>query len=192
MVNFVAIHDTDQWTEESWIREASRDELMATYARWNPRLLRLFESSERYFKWGLFDREPLASWTKGRVTLLGDSANAMLPFLAQGAAMGIEDGCVLAELVERCSDDLDLALRHYEAMRVPRTRRAVLGSRERAKLNHLPSRWARFKRDVEYAARRLFYADGTAHRVAWLYGYDVAAEEQYRRISERVLQPAAA
>ena len=193
MVNFVAIHDTDQWTEESWIREASRDELIATYGRWNPRLLRLFESSERYFKWGLFDRDPLASWTKGRVTLLGDSAHAMLPFLAQGAAMGIEDGCVLGELVERCSDDLDLALRHYEAMRVPRTRRAVLGSRERAKLNHLPSRWARFKRDVEYAARRLFYPDGTAHRVAWLYGYDVAAEEQYRGISERVLQqPAAA
>src|SRR4029079_15120847 len=128
-----------------------------------------------------------------RVTLLGDSAHAMLPFLAQGEAMGIEDGCVLAELVARLPGDLDEALRRYEALRVPRTRRAVLGSRERAKLNHLPSRWARFKRDVEYAARRLFYPDSTAHRVAWLYGYDVAAEEQYRGISERVLQqPAAA
>jgi salicylate hydroxylase len=179
MVNFVAIHDTDEWTEESWIREASRDELMATYAKWNPRLLRLFECSDRYFKWGLFDREPLSRWTKGRVTLLGDSAHAMLPFLAQGAAMGIEDGCALAELVARLPDDLDEALRRYEALRVPRTRRAVLGSRERAKLNHLPSRWARFKRDVEYLSRRVFYPDGTAHRVAWLYGYDIAAPEHY-------------
>jgi salicylate hydroxylase len=179
MVNFVAIHDTDQWTEESWIREADRDELMATYARWNEKLLRLFECSDRYFKWGLFDREPLPQWTKGRVTLLGDSAHAMLPFLAQGAAMGIEDGCALGELVARLPDDLDEALRRYEGLRMPRTRRAVLGSRERAKLNHLPSRWARLKRDVEYLSRRVLYPDGTAHRVAWLYGYDVAAEEHY-------------
>jgi salicylate hydroxylase len=179
MVNFVAIHDTDQWTEESWIREADRDELMATYARWNEKLLRLFECSDRYFKWGLFDREPLPQWTKGRVTLLGDSAHAMLPFLAQGAAMGIEDGCALGELVARLPDDLDEALRRYEDLRVPRTRRAVLGSRERAKLNHLPSRWARLKRDVEYLSRRVLYPDGTAHRVAWLYSYDVAAEEHY-------------
>lgn len=179
MVNFVAIHDTDQWTEESWIREASRDELMAAYACWNDKLLRLFECSDKYFKWGLFDREPLQHWTKGRVTLLGDSAHAMLPFLAQGAAMGIEDGCALAELVARLPEDLDEALRRYERLRVPRTRRAVLGSRERAKLNHLPSRWARLRRDIEYMARRIFYPDGTAHRVAWLYGYDVAAEENY-------------
>ena len=179
MVNFVAIHDTDQWTEESWIREADRGELMATYASWDDRLLRLFECSDRYFKWGLFDREPLPQWVKGRVTLLGDSAHAMLPFLAQGAAMGIEDACALAQLVSRLPDDLDEALRRYEELRVPRTRRAVLGSRERAKLNHLPSRWARFKRDAEYLARRIFYPDGTAHRVAWLYGYSIAAEENY-------------
>lgn len=179
MVNFVAIHDTDEWTEESWIREADRNELMATYARWNDRLLRLFESSDRYFKWGLFDREPLPQWTKGRATLLGDSAHAMLPFLAQGAAMGIEDGCVLAELVARLPDDLDEALRRYQSLRVPRTRRAVIGSRERAKLNHLPSRWARVKRDIEYMARRMLYPDGTAHRVAWLYGHDITAEEHY-------------
>ena len=180
MVNFVAIHDTDRWTEESWILEADRAELMATYAGWHDNLLRLFECSDRYFKWGLFDREPLEQWTRGRVTLLGDSAHAMLPFLAQGAAMGIEDGVVLAECVARLPGDLDEALRRYEALRVPRTRRAVLGSRERAKLNHLPSRWARFRRDVEYAARRILYPDGTAHRVGWLYGYDVMAEEHYR------------
>ncbi|MBV9829298.1 MAG: FAD-dependent monooxygenase [Alphaproteobacteria bacterium] len=183
MVNFVAIHDTEEWTEESWIREADRDELMATYARWHPDLLRLFECSDRYFKWGLFDRDPLPRWTDGRVTLLGDSAHAMLPFLAQGAAMGIEDGCVLAEVIARSPDDLDGALRAYEALRVPRTRRAVLGSRERAKLNHLPSRWARFKRDLEYTVRRLFYPDGTVHRTAWLYGYDVMAEEHYASLA---------
>jgi salicylate hydroxylase len=103
----------------------------------------------------------------------------MLSFLAQGAAMGIEDGCAFGELVARLPADLDEALCCYEDLRLPRTRRAVLGSRERAKLNHLPSRWARSKRDVEYLSRRILYPDGTAHRVAWLYGYDVAAEEHY-------------
>jgi salicylate hydroxylase len=192
IVNFVAIHDTDDWTEESWILEAERAELMATYADWHPNLRRLFECSDRYFKWGLFDRDPLPRWTEGRVTLLGDSAHAMLPFLAQGAAMGIEDGCVLAEAVARQPDDLDAALLVYEALRVPRTRRAVLGSRERAKLNHLPSRWARFRRDLEYAARRLFYPDGTVHRTAWLYGYDVTAEENYRGLTSPAPEAAAA
>jgi salicylate hydroxylase len=70
-------------------------------------------------------------------------------------------------------------LRRYEALRVPRTRRAVIGSRKRAKLNHLPSRWARLKRDMEYMTRRVLCPDGTARRVAWLYGFDVAAEEHY-------------
>jgi hypothetical protein len=70
-------------------------------------------------------------------------------------------------------------LRRYEGLRVRRIRRAVLGSRERAKLNHLPSRWARLKRDVEYLARGMLYPDGTVHRVAGLSGFDIAAEEHY-------------
>jgi salicylate hydroxylase len=189
MVNFVAIHDSEEWTEESWILEADKAELMATYTGWNDTLLRLFECSDRYFKWGLFDREPLSRWSEGRVTLLGDSAHAMLPFLAQGAAMGIEDGCVLAELVARDPANLDRVLQHYEALRVPRTRQAVLGSRARARLNHLPSRWSRFRRDLEYIARRLFYPDGTVHRTAWLYGYDVMAPEHYSAAPEPAARP---
>jgi hypothetical protein len=72
-----------------------------------------------------------------------------------------------------------LRARRYEGLRVPLTRRAVLGSLERAKLNHLPLRRARLKRDVEYVTRWVLYPDGTARRVAWLYGYDIAAEEHY-------------
>ena len=164
---------------------------MATYARWNPRLLRLFESSERYFKWGLFDREPLASWTKGRVTLLGDSAHACCRSWRKALRWGSRrlrprriDGAP--------ADDLDLALRHYEAMRVPRTRRAVLGSRERAKLNHLPSRWARFKRDSNTPPASCSMP--TARRTASP-GYTATmstAEEQYRRTRNGCSEPAAA
>ena len=60
--------------------------MKCTYARWNKQLLSLFDATERCYKWALFDREPLERWSKDRVTLLGDSAHAMLPYLAQGAA----------------------------------------------------------------------------------------------------------
>lgn len=178
LLNIVAHFDSDAWTEESWTREADRAELMETYAQWNNALLRLFASGDRYYKWALYDRDPLERWSKGRATLLGDSAHAMLPYLAQGACMTIEDGYVLAASIAHTPDDIDTALRHYEALRMPRTRRAQLGSRARAKENHLPSAWARLKRDVKFAIRDRFGTDRTPFQAAWLYTYDVARDGQ--------------
>jgi salicylate hydroxylase len=174
LINFVAHIDSDAWTEESWTRECDRAELMTTYARWNESLLRLFESSERYYKWALYDRDPLAAWGKGPVSLLGDAAHPMLPYLGQGACMAIEDGCVLADLVARTPDDPVRALRDYERLRAPRTRQAQLGSRHRAKENHLASPLARLMRDAKFAWRRQFGTDKTPFQAAWLYDYDVA------------------
>jgi salicylate hydroxylase len=110
------------------------------------------------------------------VTLLGDSAHAMLPYLGQGAAMAIEDACVLAAAVAHHADALEQALLAYERLRVPRARAAVLGSRERARENHLASPWARLKRDVKFALRERFGGDKTVFQTAWLYGYDVGRE----------------
>jgi len=175
-INIVAHFDSDSWTEESWTRECDLSELTTTYAGWHPDLLRLFPCSARWYKWALYDRDPLERWSKGRVTLLGDSAHAMLPYLAQGAAMAIEDACVLSAAIARHADDLDKALLAYERVRVPRARAAVLGSRERARENHLASPWARFKRDVKFALREHFGRDKTVFQTAWLYGYDVSRE----------------
>ncbi len=74
----------------------------------------LYPCSTRWYKWALYDRDPLPRWSKGRATLLGDSAHAMLPYLGQGAGMAIEDGCVLAAMVARQADDLGAALVAYE------------------------------------------------------------------------------
>jgi salicylate hydroxylase len=97
----------------------------------------------------------------------------MLPYLGQGAAMAIEDGCILAAAVAKQSDDLDAALATYEQLRVPRTRTAVLGSRARARENHLTSRWAQLKRDLKFALRDRLGIDRTAFDPAQLYRYDV-------------------
>ena len=162
--------------EESWTQECDVEELTTTYAGWHPDLLRLYPCSERWYKWALYDRDPPERWSQGRITLLGDSAHAMLPYLGQGAAMAIEDACVLSAAIARHANDLDKALLAYERVRVPRARAAVLGSRERARENHLASPLARLKRDVKFALRERFGGDQTVFQTAWLYGYDVGRE----------------
>ena len=176
LVNIVAHFDSTAWTEESWTWECDVEEVVTAYAGWNSALTRLFPYSQHWYKWALYDRDPLAHWSKGRATLLGDSAHAMLPYLGQGAGMAIEDGCVLAAMVARHGDNLGDALVAYEQLRAPRTKAAVLGSRARAKENHLTSRWARFKRDVKFAWRERLGTDTTAFQAAWLYDYDVGRE----------------
>jgi len=176
LINIVAHFDSDGWTEESWTHECDVAEVTKTYARWNAALTRLFPCSPRWYKWALYDRDPLPRWSSGRATLLGDSAHAMLPYLGQGAAMAIEDGCVLAAMIARYADDLDMALAAYESLRLPRTRAAVLGSRALARENHLTSRFAQIKRDLMLALRDRFGIDRTVFNVAWLYGYDVGRD----------------
>ncbi len=185
LINFVAHINSDAWTDASWTYECDRSEVMETYARWNRSLLRLIESSDVYYKWALYDRDPLEKWGEGRVTLLGDSAHPMLPYLGQGACMAIEDGCILAEAVARSPDSLTGALRDYERLRQPRTTRAQLGSRQRAKENHLPSATARLRRDLTMAWRNRFGKDRSPAQAEWLNEYDVATENGYGENEER-------
>ena len=134
-------------------------------------------SGERaLYKWALYDRDPPERWSKGRATLLGDSAHAMLPYLGQGAAMAIEDACVLAGAIARSADDLDTALATYETLRKPRAHEAVLGSRARARENHLTSPLARLRRDLQYAWRKRFGGDQTVFQAGRLYDYDAGRE----------------
>ena len=179
LINFVAHLNSDAWTEESWTHECGRDEMMEAYGRWNAALLGLIRSSDRYYKWALYDRDPLPRWGEGRITLLGDSAHPMLPYLGQGACMAIEDACILAEAVARAPDQPVNALRDYERLRIPRSTRAQLGSRHRAKENHLTSPIARFRRDLKMAWRNRFGTDKSPTQAEWLYDYDVAEESGF-------------
>jgi salicylate hydroxylase len=140
-------------------------------------LQQLIGANKTWYKWALYDREPLEQWHVGRATLLGDSAHATLPYLGQGAAMAIEDGYVLASCLSK-SEDPNEALDVYEQLRKPRTRRVVLASRARAKENHLASPWNRFMRDVRIAIRNHFARDKTVFQGEWLYRYDVVAEDR--------------
>jgi salicylate hydroxylase len=174
LVNFVAHVETDAWTGESWTQECERSEVMETFAGWHEPLLRLLGASERYYKWALYDRDPLDRWSRGRVTLLGDAAHAMLPHIGQGACMAIEDAYALADLIAQIPNDLGEALRHYERLRLPRTRRAVLEARARGREMHLTSKWAQIKRNVRLALQHRLGGDKTGLKLAEFYAYDVA------------------
>jgi 2-polyprenyl-6-methoxyphenol hydroxylase-like FAD-dependent oxidoreductase len=120
---------------------------------------------ETCFWWGLYDRRPLASWTMGRLALLGDAAHAMLPHLGQGANQAIEDGVALAVfLEERDPAEIADALRQYEAFR--RARTDVIQAEARKQGLRLDSRSGSLQdRDREITRSAEFRK--------WLYDYDI-------------------
>jgi salicylate hydroxylase len=150
LVNWIAHRTTDVWAEESWSREGDKAELLAAFPGWHESLQTLFRATERCYKWAILDRDPLERWSFGRVTLLGDAAHPMLPFLAQGGAMAMEDGFVLAECLQRAADDVPGALARYETLRRERATQVQLGSRARADLCQVISPLAQLRRDLKY------------------------------------------
>ena len=132
-------------------------------------------SADETFIWALFDRRPMARWSVGRVTLLGDACHAMLPFMAQGAAQAIEDGATLARcLPQTAAGNVPEALRRYEALRLPRASRVQRLSEVNKTRFHLPDGPAQQARDAEMAGGT---TDFSVKAVAWLYGYDAGSPE---------------
>ena len=177
LINWAALYDAHDWREESWKTEGNPAEVMQTYAEWHPAVNELISKTGRLYKWALFDREPLARWSTGRITLLGDSAHPMLPYLAQGACMAVEDGYVLATELARAGTGAEQALKNYESLRLPRTARVQLASRARAKVNQTTSPLARFGRDMAYAVKKILNPAKHTYGVEWIYSHDVTAPE---------------
>ena len=134
LVNLVAVIERTGWTGESWTTEGDPEALRGAFVGWHPPLGELLACVEKTYLWGLFDRQPLARWTDGRAVLLGDAAHPMLPFLAQGASMALEDAVVLARAVG--SYGVPRGLSAYVKARCPRTARLQRQSAENRTLFH--------------------------------------------------------
>lgn len=173
-VNIVAVNESPTWVAESWTEPSTREELLSAYEGWHENIVRLFERTDKQqiFKWGLFDRDPMDRWSKGRVTLLGDAAHPMLPFLSQGAAMAIEDAYVLATALAHFGADTDAALDAYEAERRPRTARVQLEARERGRTYHLASPEEQKQRDLAFQQAQAQNPNAVGIKAEWVYEYD--------------------
>lgn len=128
-VNVVAYVESEHWFEESWHLRATHEEVHRAYPGWDPLIHELIDKTEFINKWAMFARDPLPRWTEGRVTLMGDAAHPMLPFLAQGAVMAIEDSYALGTLLAKLP--APEALKKYEELRLPRATAVQLAARSR-------------------------------------------------------------
>ena len=139
-INYVAIVAEDQWTEDGWVKLAEVSELLDQFKDWHSDVRQLLSNTPKAacYKWGLFDRKPLINWTNGRTTLLGDAAHPMLPFMAQGSAMAIEDAIVLARSLSNYTN-VEKAFLSYQNVRIARANRLVEKSRGATKVYQNPT-----------------------------------------------------
>jgi 2-polyprenyl-6-methoxyphenol hydroxylase-like FAD-dependent oxidoreductase len=137
-VNVVAVIE-DGSAEQGWNREADPAPLRAAFKGWAAPARALVDSVETWRCWSLYQLAPLKRWTEGRIALLGDAAHPVLPYLAQGAALAIEDAATLAASLEAARGDDLLAFPHYEALRRARVRRVQRQARRYGLLYHLGS-----------------------------------------------------
>lgn len=140
LVNFVGVVEQQHWDIESWTEAGQRSEVLSDFAGWHPIITRLIEAADSHYRWALFDRPPLQRWSDGAVVLLGDACHPMLPFMAQGAAMAIEDAWALAQALAP-GDDVDRALQAYYQQRFDRCRRVQRASAANQRRFHLSSPW---------------------------------------------------
>jgi salicylate hydroxylase len=171
LVYFSALDERSSWTGESWTDRGRIGEVMEAFAQWHSQVRGIISAADETFVWALFDRAPLARWSVGRVTLLGDACHAMLPFMAQGAAQAIEDGAALAACLADAGDrSVADTLRRYEAARLPRTTRLQEMSYANKTRYHLPDGELQQERDAKMAGRGRSALDG----LRWLFGHDAA------------------
>ncbi|MEA2876852.1 MAG: hypothetical protein QOF14_2048 [Hyphomicrobiales bacterium] len=131
IINYVGFVPADEEMKESWSAPGDPDVLRREFAGWDPRIGSLLGEVRTTFRWALYDREPLPTWTNGRLTLLGDAAHPMLPHLGQGANQSIEDGIALATILARADrTTAPTALLAYEGLRRERVAQVQRGARE--------------------------------------------------------------
>jgi salicylate hydroxylase len=134
LYNIFAGRVSEDWAEESWTVPSTTAALLDAYRGWNDALLGMLGQVERCFRWGIYDRDPLPRWTSGAVTLLGDAAHPMMPTLAQGAAITLEDAFALARNLAQYKEPR-AGLAAYEAERHPRAGKVQLQARQQFQNN---------------------------------------------------------
>jgi 2-polyprenyl-6-methoxyphenol hydroxylase-like FAD-dependent oxidoreductase len=145
-----SVPEPAEWvTRESWSTTGDVHELQAAYDGFHPDVRAVLNACPDCHKWAILEREPLPTWSAGRVVLLGDACHPMTPYMAQGGATAMEDAAVLTRcLSESQGQDLEGAFARYEAHRKPRTSR------------------------IQRISSANTWMKGGNEDTSWLYGYD--------------------
>jgi len=164
LLNFVGCVEKPNWNEESWVAKQPWEDMQADFADWHQSIGGIINAADREhcYCWAMNDRVPVHNWSTKRATLLGDAAHPTLPYMAQGAAMAVEDAAVLARTLEKF--EIQEGLRIYSSHRSVRTEKIVNESFANRKLFHQPNNQAL----REAFAKR----DMNRERTAWLFSYD--------------------
>jgi len=168
LINIVGIVH-DEWRGTDWSAAGDRAEILRHFARfsWHEKARALIALPQQWLKWALYERRSPFRGGEGPVTLIGDAAHPMLPFLAQGAGMAIEDAAVLADMLGKYLDNPADALRGYEGARRHRTARAQEASRKQGKIYSMSGPEAL----VRNLGMRLLGGERLLARQDWLYSW---------------------
>lgn len=145
-----SVPEPAEWvTRESWSATGDVRELRDAYVGFHPDVRAVLDGCPSCHKWAILEREPLSTWSEGRVVLLGDACHPMTPYMAQGAATAMEDAAVLARcLADVAGEDIEGAFHRYEAHRKPRTSK------------------------IQAISSANTWMKGGNEDTSWLYGYD--------------------
>ncbi len=172
ILNFVGAVEADDEPDESWTAKFPWEKFKSDFEGWNDKVQTIIDLVDRdaCYRWSMFKRPRLDFWGTKRATILGDAAHATLPYLAQGAAMAIEDGAVLMRALQKEKQLAD-ALQLYERNRIDRTARVVEASDANKKLFHLDS--------VDEIRQAFANRNEGDDRNGWLYSYNPLTVELF-------------
>jgi salicylate hydroxylase len=176
LVNFVAVQERTNWQKESWNEPGDVNELRDAFTGWHPEVTSLLNATEHCFLWALFGRPPLKQCSAQNVTLLGDACHPMLPFLAQGAAMAIEDSYALAHCLA-ANSSTEIALEKYQNLRLTRTASIQTGAWKNAGLYHMSSPIEHAKLAVLSGLSKIGISDKiAANKLDDIYAYNIVEQ----------------
>ncbi|GJH24956.1 FAD-dependent monooxygenase [Caballeronia novacaledonica] len=165
------------WPSRDWVTPASEGDQLRLFGNWHPAVVQMITAVPISQRWGLFHRPPLGRWSKGRVTLIGDAAHALVPHHGQGANQSIEDAVVLAaQLAKAGAGRWREAQEAYERLRRGRTRKVQYASITTADVLHLPDGPEARARNARFQGR-----DSLMRHLDWIHDFDALTQEPSER-----------